>query len=170
MRKTTLERFQEKYVCEPNTGCWLWVAGMDAHGYGKFRWNGDNERKAHRYSYQTFVGPIPDGLVPDHLCRVRSCVNPQHLELVTERENILRGIGPAAQNARKSTCSMGHPLEGDNLRVLQQGDRKGKRRCWTCLVLAGRRYYAANPELRRRQALESYYRRKDVCRSTPSAQ
>jgi|KBSMisStandDraft_5_1062788.scaffolds.fasta_scaffold1033303_2 hypothetical protein len=156
MHKTTLERFEEKYIAEPNTGCWLWIAGLTHQGYGKFRWNGDNDRQAHRYSYIQHREPIPPGLVPDHLCRVRSCVNPWHLELVTDRENILRGVGPPALNARKSMCQMGHPLEGENLRLL--GNR---RRCRICCRVKNRERYWANPELRRQQALESYYR----CRS-----
>jgi len=162
MRKTTLERFEEKYVIQDmgwETPCWIWTAGLDAHGYGKFRWNGDNQRKAHRYSYITFRGPIPPGLVPDHLCRIHRCVNYQHLEVVTERENILRGVGLAAQNAKKPTCQMGHSLEGDNLRLI--GNR---RRCRICCRAKNRQRYWDNPELRRQQALDSYYR----CRSITS--
>jgi len=161
MLKTTLERFEEKYVTEPNTGCWLWIAALDPHGYGKFRWNGDNDRRAHRYSYITYREPIPPGLVLDHLCRVKPCVNPQHLQAVTDRVNVLRGVGVAAQNAKKPTCTMGHPLEGTNLKRL--GNR---RRCRKCINAKSYQRYWANPELRRQQALESYYR----CRNTSLGQ
>jgi hypothetical protein len=65
---------------------------------------------AHRHSYRLFVGEIPDGLFIDHLCRVRNCVNPAHLEPVTRKENILRGVGWAAENARKTACPLGHSL------------------------------------------------------------
>lgn len=74
-------------------GCWIWTAGVGNHGYGRLRKRvGDNtiEILAHRYSYERFVGPIPDGLTIDHLCRVRRCVNPMHLEPVTRAENTLR--------------------------------------------------------------------------------
>lgn len=75
------------------------------------------------------VGPIPEGMDLDHTCRNRGCVNPEHLEPVTTQVNTLRGIGPTAENARKTHCKHGHPLEGDNLYV----DPEGKRKCRACM-------------------------------------
>ena len=87
-----IDRFMAFVIPEPNTGCWLWVGGGNGKGYGKFRpeSSGRNMR-AHRFAYEHFVGKIPAGMQLDHLCRVRCCVNPQHLEPVTCRENIIRG-------------------------------------------------------------------------------
>jgi hypothetical protein len=74
------------------------------------------------------VGPIPDGLVLDHLCRVRNCVRPEHLEVVTFRENVLRGEGSSANRARQTHCYKGHLLEGENVYT----PHNGKRGCKTC--------------------------------------
>lgn len=83
---------------------------------------------AHRVVYEELVGPIPDGLMLDHLCRVRHCVNPEHLEPVTNRENVLRGEGHSAKAARATHCLKGHPYAGENLRILSNGWR----RCRAC--------------------------------------
>lgn len=116
-------------------GCWLWTAGMDTNGYGNFRWGG-KMGKAHRYSYELHVGPIPDGLQIDHLCRVRNCVNPAHLEAVTIRENVLRSDNPCAHHARKTHCPQGHPYEGENLGLAKNG-----RYCRACHRATAKRYY-----------------------------
>jgi hypothetical protein len=105
--------------------CWLWTGSLDRHGYGKVGAHG--EGLAHRLSYVLNVGPIPEGLTLDHLCRNPRCVNPAHLEPVTGRENKLRGIGFAAQNAAKEACPLGHPLSGENL--YEHGGRRGCRAC-----------------------------------------
>src|ERR1019366_4519713 len=86
-----LERFLKFVLPEPNTGCWLWTGGLNRGGYGQFMTPPCTV--AHRVAYELFVGPIPEGLQLDHLCRVRSCVNPQHLEPVSQQENIRRGLG-----------------------------------------------------------------------------
>lgn len=107
-------------------GCWLWV-GTDNGKYGTLGLSIDGTRTslyAHRLSYEMHVGPIPEGLTIDHLCRVPLCVNPDHLEAVTQRENSLRGTGVSAVNARKTHCPKGHPLDG--LRT------SGRRYCKTC--------------------------------------
>ena len=94
---------------------------------------------AHRVSYEALVGPIPKDLCIDHLCRVRNCVNPAHLEPVTVRENILRGNGPTAVNARKAFCKRGHPLFGENLyRKVRNG--WPARECRACKRFLGRRW------------------------------
>lgn len=108
--------------------CWLWTAGLDNHGYGAFnaRTNQGRRRtkKAHRWSYEHHVGPIPDGLDLDHLCRVRSCVNPDHLEPVTRGENIRRG-DLSDNNGRNAWthCPRGHPYDAANTYVCPQGTR-----------------------------------------------
>ena len=108
------ERFESKFIPEPNTGCWLWIAGIAGGGYGSY-WNGTKKVSAHRFSYEQTRGPIPQGLEIDHLCRQRLCVNPEHLEAVTHRENVLRGDGWTAHQARQTHCHRGHPLTPDNL-------------------------------------------------------
>lgn len=115
--------------------CWLWTPPPDPSGYGIINIGGVNTR-AHRWSYEQENGTIPEGMVIDHLCRVRSCVNPAHLELVTLEENILRGFGPTAVNARKAECIHGHPLEGENLMI----NRSGGRQCRTCAREQARRW------------------------------
>jgi hypothetical protein len=101
--------------------CWLWQGSKADGGYGKFNIGGVLY-PAHRVAYQWLVGPIPEGLHLDHLCRVTNCVNPAHMEPVTTRENLLRGVGPSAVNARKMVCDQGHPLAGENL-YSWRGDR-----------------------------------------------
>ena len=91
-----LARFVPKYIPEPNSGCWLWVAMLGSGGYGRFK-VGNKNVYAHRLSYEHHVGAIPEGLDLDHLCRTRCCVNPTHLEPVTRKENIRRGLGNCAQ-------------------------------------------------------------------------
>ena len=114
---------------EKSQGCWLWRGGQGRGGYGRAHIGGTEYRPAHRVAYELVVGPIPDSFDLDHLCRVRLCVNPSHLEPVTNRENTLRGYGPTAINARKTHCLRGHPLSGDNLVRLRSSD---ERKCRTC--------------------------------------
>lgn len=109
---------------EPNTGCWLWTGFIAPNGYASISVEG-RRAYAHRASYEAFVGPIPPTLSIDHLCRQRSCVNPEHLEPVTARVNNLRGHGIAAANAAKTTCPHGHSLA--DARVY-----RGERHCKPC--------------------------------------
>ena len=108
-----------------STNCWRWTASL-RHGYGQVSWR-RVPTPAHRVAYQLLVGPIPEGLYIDHLCRNPSCVNPAHMEPVSHRENILRGSNPAAQNARKTHCIRGHPFNEINTAYEKKG-----RRCRTC--------------------------------------
>lgn len=84
--------------------CWLWTASVNQLGYGRFRVDNTTRVTAHRYAYETLVGPIPDGQELDHLCRVRSCVNPAHLEPVSHRENVLRGTSSWAAHYHGRDC------------------------------------------------------------------
>lgn len=94
-------------------GCWLWTGVIQAGGYGRFRTQ-NRGHMAHRWLYEQLVGPIPEGMQLDHLCRVRNCVRPDHLEPVTPRENTLRSNATSAVNARKDVCVNGHPFTPEN--------------------------------------------------------
>ncbi len=110
------------------------VALQDLTGYGQFGVGSrtDNTRRlvmVHRHVYEDSFGPIPKGLTIDHLCRNRACVRLNHLEMVTLRENILRGTGASARNARKTHCRKGHPYIGDNV---YRNPHRLERRCREC--------------------------------------
>src|SRR5690349_14827083 len=109
-------RFWEKIAPEPNSGCWLWVGAVNDRGYGQISNEAPSRKKiyAHRFSYELHKGPIQSGLDLDHLCRVRCCVNPDHLEPVTRLENVRRG-DDGAKNRGKTHCPQGHPYSGHNL-------------------------------------------------------
>lgn len=92
--------------------CWLWEAGQQGEGYGSFKING-RHIQAHRFSYELLIGPIPEGLELDHLCRIRLCVRPEHLEPVTHQENIRRG---AQGIVIRPFCKRGHPLSEAKIR------------------------------------------------------
>jgi hypothetical protein len=125
-KRPLVDRFREKINVNPDTGCWEWSAHRAPNGYGRFGVAG-KVRYAHRVSYEMHTGPIPAGMELDHLCRVRHCVNPEHLEPVTHRENSQRGrVGQ--NNAEKTHCTQGHPYAGDNLYTTPAG----KRDCRTC--------------------------------------
>lgn len=146
-RKTTYglgQREEERFLsfCHLNivSKCWEWRGASDGrYGvYGTFYPTGRKAISAHRESYQLFVGPIPDGLHLDHLCRNTLCVNPAHLEPVTARENVMRAAtSHAARNAAKTHCSKGHLLSGSNLYTWGNG-----RQCRTCKVEWNRQYRA----------------------------
>ncbi len=109
--------------CLNHTGyCWQWIAYINKKGYGMFKIHG-RVVEAYRVAYEFTKGNVPSGLELDHLCRQRWCVNPDHLEPVTRKENVHRGIGPTAKKFRQTRCLRGHPLSGDNLYVYPNGQR-----------------------------------------------
>ena len=136
MSNTLYQRFWAK-VNKTDT-CWLWTA-CARNGYGAINAGGAFGKMlpAHRVAYEMLVGPIPEGLHLDHLCRVTLCVNPKHLEPVTPRENILRGESPMAKKARQTECLRGHPLSGANLYTRPNGWRS----CKICRNESAKRLY-----------------------------
>src|SRR5689334_4591143 len=116
------ERIESQYIPEPNSGCWLWFGATDSKGYGNVRIN-YKQHKPHRVVYEAHKGPIPGGLHLDHLCRTPACVNPDHLEPVTNGENRRRGL----LGVLKTECLHGHPLSGENLYLW-----RGLRQCRRC--------------------------------------
>ena len=139
------DRFWAKV--EKTATCWLWTGAKIPYGYGRL-FSGSRTPAGspktvavHRFAYELLVGPIPDGLTIDHLCKNPSCVNPEHLEVVTLTENLRRGDGPASINARKTECDKGHPLHGENLGLWLNGSRGLQRRCRECKKAKARERY-----------------------------
>lgn len=123
------ERFWPKV--QKTGSCWLWLGALHpTAGYGRIRLAGRGAPTvpAHRVAYELLVGPIPDGLVLDHLCRNRGCVNPAHLEPVTNGENVRRGVSFSTANRRKTHCPKGHPYDAANTYLV----RGQWRACRTC--------------------------------------
>ena len=118
-----MKRFFDKV--DKTDSCWNWLASTNASGYGLFRFQGKTS-KAHRVSYILTFGYIDENLVIDHLCKNRKCVNPLHLELVEQKENVRRGMSGKINNvqSKKTHCPKGHPYS----RV----DNNGYRLCGKC--------------------------------------
>lgn len=117
-----------KVEFDTNGGCWLWSAALSHNGYGQQKTLGRTSA-AHRLAYESFRGPVPEGMQLDHRCRVRCCCNPDHLEVVTREENIARGNAPHILNARKTQCDRGHQFTPENTYINARGNREC-RRCW----------------------------------------
>lgn len=120
-------RLLSKVMADEN-GCWIWTACRSQNGYGK-TWLRGKYEYAHRAMYTVMVGPIPDDQVLDHLCRVRACVNPGHLEPVSHRENLARGENFIAGVMSRVTCVNGHNYTPENTKY--EGATRS-RRCLTC--------------------------------------
>ena len=118
-------------VKRAENGCWEWQGEINPHGYGRLQRDG-KRYYAHRFFYLKLVGLVPDGHELDHLCRNRSCVNPEHLEAVLPRVNKERGMSPAAVYARRSACKKGHEYKPDNTYLRHQGEATISRICKVC--------------------------------------
>jgi hypothetical protein len=138
-RDAIKQRILKHSMPEPNTGCWIWHGDSVNGGYGRTSVDG-RKWLVHRAAYHAWVGDIPKGLTIDHLCKQPSCCNPQHMEPVTMKENIMRGDSFSRINAEKVECKRGHPLSGDNLYRYKDG----RRDCRTCMDIRYRAYYEAN--------------------------
>ncbi len=148
-----LDELAERFWAKVNKTetCWLWTAGQRSWGYGSF-WDGVRKKRwsAHRFAYELLVGGIPDGLVLDHLCRTPLCVNPEHLEPVGIRENTLRGVGPSAIHATRTSCPAGHAYDAENTY-----EHKGKRYCRACQRKRDRERRRRRPAVTQREDLAS---------------
>lgn len=146
--RPVLERALDKIKTDPETGCWVWQDAPDRKGYGRLNVH-RIMRLAHRVVYELLVGPIPDGLILDHLCRNRICVRPDHLEPVTSVENTRRGVFPV-----KSECPQGHPYDEENTLT----DNRGYRHCRECMRARARAAYASDPEKHLARARTNYWK------------
>ena len=155
MSEPLLERAEERFwrkvnkngpISEyaPHLGpCWIWTGAKQPRGYGNVRIN-NVTRGTHVVSHEFVNGPINPGQEIDHLCRVKSCVNPAHLEAVEPRVNTLRSTSPSAVNALKTHCNRGHVLSGSNVRLrARKGTMRTKRICRACARIYGERQRAA---------------------------
>lgn len=117
-KRTLRDRILSKVQVDPESGCWIWTAAKNPHGYGVINVGGKTQ-KAHRVAYQEFIGPIPDESELDHLCRRRPCVNPEHLDPVDHQTNMSRGHFGSLTH-----CPAGHEYAGDNLYLPPSGGRE----------------------------------------------
>lgn len=128
--------------------CWIWNGSIGKDGYGRsyvsYQDGTHGKTVAHKIVYETLVDYVPGKMTLDHLCRNRNCVNPYHLEIVTRKENVLRGIGLAAQNVVKTHCKRGHPFTGENLRFGSNPGGRVSRLCAECIRIRGRANYYRN--------------------------
>lgn len=148
MNKRCLKAFESKYLVllksrflskvEKAGSCWNWLGYIEKEGYGACSVKGVMW-KAHRVSFELFKNEIPEGFQIDHLCRNRKCVNPEHLDAVTPKINVLRSNAPTAVNARRTHCRRGHELRGENLHVTTIGGR----RCKACHRVVKKRHRLA---------------------------
>jgi hypothetical protein len=138
--KTTEENIYQRFYSKvkvSETECWEWVGAHESHGYGTFYVGNKKKVLAYRWIFLRTVGTPPKNYVLDHLCKNKGCVNPNHLEPVTNKENGLRSDCPNIAVYKTGICKKGHLLEGENLRI----NKKGKRICVACTRANHREYY-----------------------------
>lgn len=134
-------------------GCWNWTGAIGHWGYGNLKWDKDGKyKRAHKLAYELVIGPIPEGLVLDHLCRNRACCNPSHLEPVTMKENLHRGL-----QGNKTHCPHGHPYSPENTWIEKNGTRHC-RECHRQNVVA--KYHQLHPDAPYNPALSKALRTK----------
>lgn len=134
-------RFLKKVLRNRFMECWEYIGFVDKNGYGQF-WSNGKTVMAHRFSYELYIGKIPEGLTVDHLCKNTSCVNPAHMELVTLSENSLRNT-TSQNNLKKTHCLRGHPFSKENTYIHKTTK---ERVCRKCKALLGLRYKYKNNE------------------------
>ena len=143
-----IQAIMSNIECVTESGCWIYHGRLTVDGYGISWFNGKNVR-VHRALYEEKYGKLPDGLVSDHLCRVRCCCNPYHIEQVENFTNILRGnSNPVADNAKKTHCKNGHPFD----RIRPYGRQGGTRRVCARCEIAGLRARRARRKLQNETA------------------
>lgn len=148
----TPERFWSN-VDKDSGDCWVWMRGKTTAGYGE-TWDGERVLYTHRFAYELLVGPIPEGLELDHLCRNRACCNPAHLEPVTHAENMRRApmSGIAAVNAAKTHCVRGHEFNEKNTSYRKRGNR-------VCLICKREDWARDHPDAAVTNALKTHCKR-----------
>lgn len=137
----TLDRLLSRVRSQPN-GCWMWTGSLTDEGYGQIHfWINKRKitRRVSRVSFEIFIRTLGKREIPDHLCRNRGCINPTHMEPVSNRTNVLRGVGPTARNARKTHCKRGHAFTPENTYTTQN-----MRHCRKCRAARMRTYRAAH--------------------------
>lgn len=138
-----LDRFWERVEVHQPAGCWQWRGQVrKSDGYAVAHFHRLGTFQAYRVSYSLLIGPIPEGMTLDHLCRNRSCVNPDHLQVIDSVTNALRGYGTSAMNKRRTHCIYGHPFTPENTYVTP-----GRHRMRTCRICAKRRSAATTRKI-----------------------
>lgn len=161
---TIRERFDVKWAEDTETGCWRWKAFLNNAGYGTFCWKAPGHSRkyshgAHRVAWELYRGPIPDGMYIDHVCRVRCCVNPDHLRVVTHRlNNIENSLCPPALNAQKICC----PKCGSAYMTRTKRTGKTGRECLPCRNRKARERWPERREKDNARRMKYYHEHKEV--------